>query len=142
MFRGRYRGVHPEEFTFATLENGDRTYPEVTAADCACNIFRYQIEQKGAIEPVDNVQRFDRSRSVPSVSFEDRVYKLAPKGVAQRNTFESKVAAWLTGRRPSEEALGELSQRQFVNLVERHIDDEDVTQYVISTRNQLGSQQA
>jgi len=57
-------------------------------------------------------------------------------------TFESKVAAWLTGRRPSEDALGELSQRQFETLVEKYIDDEDVSQYVIETRNQLGSQQA
>ena len=94
------------------------------------------------MEPIDNVQRFDKSRSVPSVNFQDRVYRLAPKGVAQKNTFESKVAAWLTGHRPSEDTLGELSQRQFENLVENHIDDKDVSQYVINTRNQLGSQQA
>jgi len=126
---------------FATLEKGDKTYPEITVTDCACNVFRHRIEQKNAIEPVDNVQRFDISRSVPSVNFEDRIYKLAPKGVAQKNTFESKVAAWLTGHRPSEDALGELSQQQFENLVESNIDDEDVSQYVINTRNQLGSQQ-
>lgn len=70
------------------------------------------------------------------------MYELAPKGVAQKNTFESKVAAWLTGYRPSEEALGEVSQRQFETLVEKHIDDKDVSEYVIDTRNQLGSQQA
>lgn len=127
---------------FATLEKGDKTYPEVTVADCACNVFRYQIEQKNAIEPVDNVRRFDLSRSVPSVNFEDRVYKLAPKGVAQKNTFESKVAAWLTGHRPSEDALGELSQQQFENLVKNNIDDKKVSQYVINTRSRLGSQQA
>ena len=127
---------------FATLEKGDRTYPEVTVADCACNVFRHRIEQKDAVEPIDNVQRFDNSRSVPSVNFEDRIYELAPKGVAQKNTFESKVAAWLTGHRPSEDALGELSQRQFETLVENRIDDKDVSQYVIDTRNQLGSQQA
>jgi hypothetical protein len=127
---------------FATLEKGDRTYPEVTVADCACNVFRHRIEQEDAIEPIDNVQRFDTSRAVPSVNFEDRIYELAPKGVAQKNTFESKVAAWLTGYRPSEEALGEVSQRQFETLVEKHIDDKDVSEYVIGTRNQLGSQQA
>jgi len=127
---------------FATLENGDRTYPEVTVADCACNVIRHRIEQEDAVEPLDNVQRFDSSRSVPSVDFEDHMYELAPKGVAQKNTFESKVAAWLTGHRPSEKALGELSQRQFETLIENRIDDEDVTQYVIDTGNQLGSQQA
>lgn len=127
---------------FATLEKGDRTYPEVTVADCACNVFRHRIEQEDAVEPIDNVQRFDISRSVPSVDFEDRIYQLAPKGVAQKNTFESKVAAWLTGRRPSEDVLGELSPRQFETLVENRIDDEDVSQYVTDTRNQLGSQQA
>lgn len=127
---------------FATLEKGDRTYPEVTVADCACNVFRHQIEQEGAVEQIDHVQRFDSSRSVPSVGFEDRIYELAPKGVAQKNTFESKVAAWLTGHRPSEDTLGELSEHRFEALVETHIDDEDVYQYVINTRNQLGSQQA
>lgn len=127
---------------FATLEKGDKRYPEITAADFACNVFRDRIEQVQTIGQVDNVQRFDISRSVPSVEFEDRIYELAPKGVAQKNTFESKVAAWLTGHRPSEEALGELSQRQFENLVENHIPDEDVSQYIIDTRNQLGSQQA
>lgn len=127
---------------FATLEKGDRTYPEVTVADCACNVFCHRIEQGDTVERVDNVQRFDSSRSVPSVNFEDRIYELAPKGVAQENTFESKVAAWLTGHRPSEEALGELSQQQFETLIESRIDDEDVSQYVIDTRNQLGSQQA
>jgi uncharacterized protein YkwD len=82
------------------------------------------------------------SRSVPSVNFEGRIYELAPEGVAQKNTLESKVAAWLTGHHPSEDALGELSQRQFETLVENRIDDEDVSQYVIDTRNQLRSQQA
>jgi hypothetical protein len=110
-------------------------------ADCACNVFRDQIEQEDAVETVDNVQRFDSSRSVPSVNFEERIYQLAPKGVAQKTTFESKVAAWLTGHRPSEEALGELSQQQFESLVENRIDDEDVSQYVIDTKDQLGSQQ-
>lgn len=127
---------------FATLEKGDRTYPEVTVADFACNVFRHRIEQEDGIEPIDNVQRFDSSRSVPSVNFEDRIYELAPKGVGQKNTFESKVAAWMTGHRPSEVAIGELSQRQFETLVDNHINDENVSQYVIDTRNQLGSQQA
>jgi len=127
---------------FATLEKGDRTYPEVTVADCVCNVLRHRIEQEDAVELIDNVQRFDSSRSVPSVNFEDRIYELAPKGVAQKNTFESKVAAWMTGHRPSADTLGELSQRQFETLVENRIDDEDVSQYVINTRNQLGSQQA
>jgi hypothetical protein len=127
---------------FATLEKGDRTYPEITVADCACNVFRHRIKQEEEMKSIDKVQRFDKSRSVPSVDSEDRIYQLAPKGVAQKNTFESKVAAWLTGHRPSEDTLGELSQRQFENLVENHIDDKDVSQYVISTRNQLGSQQA
>jgi hypothetical protein len=95
-----------------------------------------------AIEPVDYVERFDSSRSVPSVDFEDRIYQLATKGVAQKNAFESKVAAWLMGCRPSEGELGELSQRQFENLVENYIDDEDVSQYVIDTKIRLGSQQA
>ena len=104
-------------------------------ADCACNVFRHRIEQEDTIERVDNVQRFDSSRSVPSVNFEDRIYQLAPKGVDQENTFESKVAAWLTGHRPSENALGELSQQQFETLVESRIDDEGVSQYVINTRN-------
>ncbi|QLH77082.1 hypothetical protein HZS55_07150 [Halosimplex rubrum] len=126
---------------FATLEKGDRTYPEVTVADCACNVFRHRIEQGNAVEQLEKVQRFDSSRSVPSVDFEDRIYQLAPKGVAQKNTFESKVAAWLTGHRPSEDALGELSQQQFETLVENRIDDEDISQYVIDTRNRLGSQQ-
>ncbi|ACV12829.1 hypothetical protein Huta_2668 [Halorhabdus utahensis DSM 12940] len=127
---------------FATLEKGDRTYPEVTVADCACNAFRYRIEQGDAVERIDHVQRFDSSRSVPSVDFEGRIYELAPKGVAQKSTFESKVAAWLTGHRPSEDALGELSQQQFETLVKNRIDDEDVSQYIIDTGNQLGSQQA
>jgi len=127
---------------FATLEKGDRTYPEVTVADCACNVFRYRIEQGDAVERIDHVQRFDSSRSVPSVDFEGRIYELAPKGVAQKSTFESKVAAWLTGHRPSEDALGELSQQQFETLVKNRIDDEDVSQYIIDTGNQLGSQQA
>ena len=127
---------------FATLEKGDRTYPEVTVADCACNVFRYRIEQEDAVEQIDNVQRFDSSRSVPSVNFEGRIHKLAPKGVARKDTFESKVAAWLTGHRPSEEALGELSQQQLETLVENRIDDEDVSQYIIDTNDQLGSQQA
>jgi hypothetical protein len=127
---------------FATLEKGDRTYPEVTVADFACNIFRHRIGREDAIEQVENVHRFDSSRSVPSVNFEDRIYQLAPKGVAQENTFESKVAAWLTGHRPSEDALGELSQQRFETLVENRIDDRDVSQYVVDTRKRLGSQQA
>jgi hypothetical protein len=68
--------------------------------------------------------------------------KLAPEGVAQKSTFEAKVAAWLKGHRPSEDAFGELSQRQFENLVENRIADEDVSQYAVDTRDHLGSQQA
>ena len=127
---------------FATLEKGDRTYPEVTVADFACNVFRHRMEQAEAVELINNVQRFDTSRSVPSVDFEDRIYQLAPKGVAQKNTFKSKVAAWLTGHRPAEDALGKVSERHFETLVGNRIDDEALAQYVIDTRNQLGSQQA
>ena len=127
---------------FSTLEKGDKTYPELTVADCACNVFSHQIEHRPPIESIDNVQRFDDSRSVPSVGFEGRIYKLAPKGVAQKDTFESKVAAWLTGCRPSEDQLSELSPQQFDDLVEKHIGDEDVSQYITDTRKQLGSQQA
>lgn len=127
---------------FATIEKGDRTYPEITVADCACKVFRHRIDQVEAVESIDHVQRFDSSRSVPSVDFEDRIYQLAPKGVAQKTTFESKVAVWLTGHRPSEDALGELSQQQFETLVKNRIEDEDVSQYIIDTRNRLGSQQA
>jgi len=137
-----FEAQHNVAIAFATLEKGDRTYPEVTVADFACKVFRDRIESADAVEPIQYVQRFDTSRSVPSVDFEDRIYELAPKGVAQKNTFMSKVAAWLTGHRPAEDALGEVSQGQFERLVENRIDDEDVSQYVIETRNRLGSQQA
>lgn len=137
-----FEDQHNVNVSIATLEKADKQYPEVTAADCACNVFRDRIENGESIEALEHIQRFDTSRSVPSVDFDDRIYELAPKGVAQENTFESKVAAWLTGHRPSETALGEIAPQQFENLVTRHIDDIDVSQYVIDTRERLGSQQA
>lgn len=137
-----FQNQNSVNIAFAPIVKGDKTYPEITVADFACKVFRSRIEQTEAIEQVDYVQRFDNSRSVPSGGSEDRIHKIAAKGVAQRNTFESKVAVWLTGHRPSEEALGELSQQQFETLIKNHIEDEDVSEYIIETRNRLGSQQA
>jgi hypothetical protein len=137
-----FEDQHGVNIAIATLEKADKQYPEVTAADCACKVFRDRIENGTSIESLDNIQRFDTARSVPSVSFDDRIYELAPKGVVEEDTFESKVAAWIDGRRPSAIALGEMAPHQFERLVTDHISDEDISQYIIATRKRLGSQQA
>lgn len=128
--------------SLATIQHGDRRYPEITVADCACNIIRNKIESEQIIENLEHVQRFDVSRSVPSVEFNGSVYRLAPKGVQQTDEFESKVAAWIEGKRPHAEKMGDISAGQLQRIITQEIDDDDICRYISEMSNQLGSQQA
>lgn len=125
----------------ATLERADRRYPEVTAADCACKIFQDRLQSGTSIEELLAIRRFDASRSVPAVEYDDRIYKLAPQGVSTEDSFVSKVAAWISGKRASRSQLGDVTKGQFDALVQGSLTDEDVSQYITETERQLRSQQ-
>lgn len=138
---GYFQQQNGVNISLATIQHGDRRYPEITVADCACNVIRNKIENGPAIEELNYTRRFDTSRSVPSVEFDGSVYRLAPKGVQQTDEFESKVAAWIEGRRPHAEKMGDISTGQLSKIVSQGLDDDDVCRYISEMSDQLGSQQ-
>lgn len=109
------------------LQDGDRTYPEITTADYLAGYLRNEISDKG-IDGVDCVvQRIDKSWRASNET-PITLYELRTRNRHRRQTKEERVAAWIEGRRPSLD--GAWNEQPLESLVGR-LKSERVRQYIL-----------
>lgn len=82
------------------LQDGDRIYPELTAADYIAGYIRSQLPEAGIEGLGYNIQRIDNSWSV-SDDPPCTLYSLRSRDRRQSQRRHDRAAAWIEGRRPS-----------------------------------------
>lgn len=114
----------------STLESGDRTYPEITAADYIAGFVRYEIEQSGHIGGVEEprVERMDKSWSTPADLSPEPKYDIRARDQYQRPKRKDRAAAWIEGRRPPTDARWD--SPSFDSIVNR-LESETVREYLL-----------
>ena len=86
------------------LQDGDRVYPELTAADYIAGYIRSQLSETG-IEGLNyDVQRIDDSWNV-SDDPPCTLYNLRSRNRRQSQQRYDRAAAWIDGRRPSSDDM-------------------------------------
>ena len=133
-----FQSKHSVNVDIATLETADKRYPEVTIADCACKLYTDAVVQQG-VEAASRLCWFDSSRSVPSVDADGRVYQLAGAGTSDVDTVAARAVAWATGRRPTDQVIGE-RDKQLHRTVETKLDNDRLAHQILAESNQPGSQ--
>jgi hypothetical protein len=116
----------------ASLEQAERTYPQVTAADYIAGYLREIAAQHGvetAVEQFDYEQpvRFDRSWDNPARS-PASVYQLKPIAPIREKRLTSRAIAWLTGGAITA-TRDPLDRNRYRRLIDT-IDDPVVSDYV------------
>lgn len=98
------------------LKDGDRIYPEITAADYIAGYVRSQLPDTG-IEGIGyDIQRIDNSWNV-SDDPPSTLYSLRSRNRQQSQERYDRAAAWIEGRRPSSD--GTWGNQPFQSLVSR-----------------------
>ena len=82
------------------LQDGDRIYPELTAADYIAGYIRSQLPETGIERLGYNIQRIDESWNV-SDDPPSTLYSLRSRNRRQSQQKYDRAAAWIEGRRPS-----------------------------------------
>lgn len=121
------RGAHrqfsdfPDRYTpvyLSFLRSGDKTYPEITAADYIAGYLNSVISNQ-TVEKVNHpVQRIDKSWKVSDRDPPVPLYDLRTRDRQRQLTKEDRAAAWIEGRQPltDDEGWGE---RSFEGLIDR-----------------------
>ena len=113
----------------SNIQKGDKTYPEITAADYIAGLINAEITEKGLGEiDIDRVNRIDNSwRS--SNETPAALYNLRTRDRSRQKTKEERVAAWIEGRRPPEsDSWGE---GPVESLLDR-LDSDTVREYILN----------
>lgn len=98
------------------LQDGDRIYPELTAADYIAGYIRSQLPETGVSGIGYNVQRIDeswRASDDPPAT----LYSLRSRNRRQSRQKYDRVAAWIEGRRPSSDEVW--GNQPFQSLTDR-----------------------
>lgn len=125
-FQGFGDRVTPVYLTF--LPDGDKTYPEITAADYIAGFLKSEIESVGidVLNPL--VQRIDpswRSSDETPMTY----YRIRSRTRRRRDHKQQRVAAWIDGRRTPEE--GAWGERPLDALV-RRLNSKRVRDYILT----------
>lgn len=81
------------------IRDGDKTYPEVTAADYISAYLRSEIQSRG-IENIDYLDRIDNSWCASSHDPPATLYQIRARRRGRPQEKEERAAAWIEGRRP------------------------------------------
>jgi hypothetical protein len=85
------------------LRDGDKTYPEITAADYIAGYLRSEISDQG-ISGVDvPLKRIDSSWRASDRDPPTTLYELRTRHRRRQQTKEGRAASWIEGRRPPED---------------------------------------
>jgi hypothetical protein len=126
----QFRGF-PDRITpvyVANLQNGDKMYPEITAADYIAGYIRSEIPQTGIESlPVD-VERIDSSWKA-SDDPPTTLYQLRTRNRRRQQHKEARVAAWIEGRQPPD--ANAWNEQPLHTLAER-IDSDVVREYILN----------
>lgn len=109
------------------LKQGDRTYPELTAADYISGYLRSRIQDRG-IDGVNHpVQRIDDSWNTSDDPLAT-LYNFRARNRRQSQMKYDRVAAWIEGRRPA--PADTWGNQPFESLVDR-IQSDVVKEYLL-----------
>jgi len=127
---GYFQNKNNVNIELATLETGDKRYPEVTVADCGCRLFVERVGDEGHFEAVERLERFDTNRSVPSVGAEGQVHRLAGQGTSEEDTVKARTVAWTKGGRPATEIVGE-ADKQLETVLQNKLKNDSLVEQVL-----------
>jgi hypothetical protein len=103
IFDGSFRSAFGRVYATG-LPNADLTYPEVAAADYLAGYVRGRIETGGHVDMLpDEVLRFSRDWREPTVS-PSSFYRIRGSTGEYGTNGQTRVAAWVKGRRPCGDA--------------------------------------
>ena len=128
----QFGGGFNDRFTpvyVSNIQDGDRTYPEIAAADYIAGLINAEITNRGLEKlDMDRVRRIDSSwRS--SDEAPATLYNLRTRNRSRQETKEERVAAWIEGRRPPDcDSWGE---RPIESLLDR-LESNTVIEYVLN----------
>jgi hypothetical protein len=111
----------------SNLKRGDKTYPEITAADYIAGYLNSQIPQSGIEGLGCDVQRIDNSWRA-SDEAPTTLYQLRARNRRRQLTKEDRAAAWIEGCRPPEE--GAWNEQPLESLADR-LRSETVRNYLL-----------
>lgn len=114
----------------SSLPKADLTYPEVVAADYIAGFVRKKLaEGEKSVSQLPNqvlwISSEWRSEDVQPVP----LYWLRTSGNRQSTTQQSRITAWIEGRRPPEEGL--TSGGQFKNIVDNRLESDTLKEYLL-----------
>jgi hypothetical protein len=109
------------------IKDGDRIYPEITAADYISGYIRSQLPDTGIAGIGYDIQRIDNSWNV-SDDPPSTLYSLRSRNRQQSQERYDRAAAWIEGRRPSSD--GTWGDQPFQSLVSR-LQSDTVTEYLL-----------
>ncbi len=117
----------------SSLPKADLTYPEVIAADYIAGYVRKKLTTGEAsvkqlpkqVEWVSSGWTFEDVQPTPS-------YRLRTSGAKQAAVEQSRVIAWVEGRRPPKDGVS--SGRKFENVIENRIHSETLTKYLATLK--------
>lgn len=100
------------------ITDGDKTYPEITAADYISAYLRSEIPNRG-IESISSLNRIKESWRASSTEPPATLYQIRTRRRGRPQRKEERAAAWIEGRRPPESDSWNSSQlKPLVNRLE------------------------
>lgn len=110
------------------IPEGDKTYPEITAADYISGYLRSEIQSRG-IEGIRSLDRINDSWRASSQEPPATLYQIRARRRGRRQRKEERAAAWIDGRRPPESDSWDGSQLE--SLVNR-LKSDTVREYLLN----------
>lgn len=113
----------------SSLPKADLTYPEVVAADYLAGYVRKKLANgEKSMKQLPDQVLWIRSDWSPEDIQPAPLYWLRTSGSSQATTEQSRVVAWIEGRRPSNDGL--TSGGQFSNIVSNRLSSDTLREYL------------
>lgn len=110
------------------MSDGDKTYPEITAADYISAYLRSEIPSR-SIESIRSLDRIDESWRASSKEPPATLYEIRARRRGRPQQKEERAAAWIDGRRPPQRDSWDGSQLD--SLVDR-LKSDTVREYLLN----------
>lgn len=126
-FNGFGDRVTPVYLSF--LEDGDKTYPEITAADFIAGYLRSEIPERGIEGLRQPVERINESWRASDSDPPSPLYQIRTRDRRRQQAKIARAAAWIEGRRPPED--GGWNESPIESLAGR-LTSETVRDYILN----------
>lgn len=115
----------------SSLPKADLTYPEVVAADYIAGYVRKKLATgEESVSGLPNQVLWVRSDWSAEDVQPAPLYWLRTSGSSQTTTEQSRIVAWVEGRRPSKDGL--TSGGRFKNIIDNRIESDTLTEYLLN----------